>query len=141
VKGSIRLVPVALATLAIAGLPFSVVAWAQSPTAPVVAPTAVAAATAAVNAAPSVDLRVSYHSRAVGVDGVQRDTRYANIMHRRPGRVWLERELPLNVRDSLVHGHKAAHGPHAGHAHDEAQGAPLLVDREASGKDAARQSG
>lgn len=125
----------ALTALATVCLALCSTAQAQSPTAPVTTLAAVNATTAAVNAAPAIDLRVSYHSRSVGVDGVQRDTRYANLMSRRPGRVWLERDIPANVRESLAHGHEHAHGPHAGHAHDEAQGAPLMVDRDASGRE------
>jgi hypothetical protein len=94
---------------------------------------AVARTTAAVDAAPPVRLRLSYHTMAIGNDGVQRDTRYANTMVRRPGRVWVERDLPAVLRDSVSHGHEHAHGPHAGHAHDEAQGAPLQVHRNADG--------
>jgi hypothetical protein len=117
-------------------------AGAQSPKADPAAPaagaapadaTAVARTTAAVDAAPPVRLRLQYHTMAIGNDGVQRDTRYANTMVRRPGRVWVERDLPAAVRDVASHGHAHAHGPHAGHAHDEAQGAPLQVRRDADG--------
>lgn len=109
---------------------------AQSPTGAAAESSAVAAATWAVNAAPSVALRVTYHAKSTGLDGVQRDTRYANLMVRGPGRVWLEREMPPSVRESLSHDHVTAHGPHAAHAHDdEAQGAPLFLEREVSGKE------
>ncbi len=85
--------------------------------------------------APPTQLRLSYHTMAIGSDGVQRDTRYANVMVRRPGRVWIERDLPAVLRDSAGHGHEHAHGPQAGHAHDEAQGAPLQIHRDAEGKE------
>jgi hypothetical protein len=94
---------------------------------------AVAAVSAAVEAAPEVDLRVVYDSRTIGSDGVERTTRYANKVYRRKGSVWTERDLPAAVRESASHGHEHAHGPQAGHAHDEAQGAPLRVTRRADG--------
>ncbi len=92
-----------------------------------------ATVTAAVNKAPELNLRVSYFTRTVGNDGVQRDTRYTNRMYRRQGMVWTEREMPAGLKESLTHGHEHGHGPHAGHAHDEAQGAPLRVRRDADG--------
>lgn len=105
--------------------------------APAVAPDAgaatVTATTAAVDAAPEVDLRVVYDSRTVGSDGVRRETHYVNRVYRRKGSVWTERELPANVRESASHGHDHGHGPQAGHAHDEAQGAPLRVTRRPDG--------
>ena len=105
--------------------------------APAVAPDAgdatFAATTAAVDATPEVDLRVAYDSRTVGSDGVRRETHYVNRVYRRKGSVWTERELPANVRESASHGHDHGHGPQAGHAHDEAQGAPLRVTRRADG--------
>ena len=96
---------------------------------------AVAATTAAVESAPAVDLRLTYYNRVVGNDGVQRESRYTNLMYRRKGSVWTERELPAGLRESLAHDHTHAHGPHAGHAHDEAQGAPLRVSRAADGRE------
>jgi hypothetical protein len=95
----------------------------------------VAATTAAVDAAPEVDLRVAYDSRTVGSDGVRRETHHVNRVYRRKGSVWTERELPANVRESASHGHDHGHGPQAGHAHDEAQGAPLRVTRRADGSE------
>lgn len=88
---------------------------------------------AAVAATPEANLRLSYYTRTIGTDGVQRENRYNTLMYRRAGLVWSERELPAALRESLKHGHAEAHGPHAGHAHNEAQGAPLLVRRDASG--------
>ncbi len=92
-----------------------------------------AARAAAVAATPEANLRLSYYTRTIGTDGVQRENRYSTLMYRRAGLVWTERELPAALRESLQHGHEKAHGPHAGHAHNEAQGAPLLVQRDASG--------
>ncbi|AHG19564.2 hypothetical protein Z042_08035 [Chania multitudinisentens RB-25] len=80
--------------------------------------------------APAVNLRLSYENRAIGHDGIIRDSRYTDLMYRRPGLVWIERELPAGVRESQEHGHEQA-SPHAGHAHAEAQGAPLLIQRDA----------
>ncbi|MBO0941715.1 hypothetical protein [Acidovorax temperans] len=96
-------------------------------------PASVAATTAAVAAAPALNLRVSYFTRSIGNDGVQRDTRHTNRLVRQPGTVWTERELPAALSESVTHGHAHSHGPHAGHAHDEAQGAPLRVSRAADG--------
>ncbi|PZQ78178.1 MAG: hypothetical protein DI563_01120 [Variovorax paradoxus] len=95
----------------------------------------VAATTTAVEAAPEVNLRVTHVSRSIGVDGVERESRYTNRVFRRTAMVWTERELPEGLRKSLDHGHSHAHGPHAGHAHDEAQGAPLRVTRDRDGKE------
>ena len=103
--------------------------------APVVAAsaTSVAATTAAVKATPPVDLRVTYFTRVVGQDGVERSATHTNRVYRRVGSVWTERELPKALRDSQSHGHDEHKGPHAGHAHDEANGAPLRVSRADDG--------
>ena len=98
-------------------------------------PAAVQAATAAMKAAPPIDLRVTYHTRAIGRDGVLRQTTHTNHVHRRVGMVWTERELPAALRQSQGHGHDHSHGPHAGHAHDEANGAPLRVSRSDDGQE------
>ncbi|WP_197091784.1 hypothetical protein [Serratia oryzae] len=81
--------------------------------------------------APAVNLRLSYENRSIGHDGIQRDSRYTDLMYRRAGLVWIERELPQSVRASAAHGHDDSASPHAGHAHSEAQGAPLLIRRDA----------
>ncbi|MFT3814042.1 MAG: hypothetical protein QM740_11765 [Acidovorax sp.] len=107
------------------------------------APTAVQAATAAMKAAPPVDLRVTYQTRTIGRDGVLRQTTHTNHVHRRVGLVWTEREMPAALLESQGHGHEHGHehghdggpGPHAGHAHDEATGAPLLVRRGDDGQE------
>ncbi len=98
-------------------------------------PASIAATTAAVNAAPEQNLRITYYTRSIGNDGVQRETRHTNRMYRRTGTVWTEREMPAALAESQSHGHSHAHGPHAGHAHDEAQGAPLRVSRDAQGQE------
>jgi hypothetical protein len=95
---------------------------------------AIAQVTAAVDTTPSVALRLAYENRSIGTDGVTRDSRHADLMFRDKATVWIERELPAALRDSEHEGHQAAHGPHAGHAHDEAQGAPLLIQRQPDGK-------
>jgi hypothetical protein len=88
---------------------------------------------AAVAAAPGVTLRLSYENRSIGNDGVTRDSRHSDLMVRRAGVVWIERELPAVLRENESHGHTHAPGPHAGHAHNDAQGAPLLLRRGADG--------
>jgi hypothetical protein len=95
---------------------------------------ATAQVTSAVDTTPSVALRLAYENRSIGTDGVTRDSRHADLMFRDKATVWIERELPAALRDSEHEGHQAAHGPHAGHAHDEAQGAPLLIQRQPDGK-------
>ena len=95
----------------------------------------VQAATAAMKAAPPVDLRVTYHTRAIGRDGVLRQSTHTNRVHRRVGMVWTEREMPTALLQSQGHGHEHDHGPHAGHAHDEANGAPLRVSRGDDGQE------
>ncbi|WP_072010798.1 MULTISPECIES: hypothetical protein [unclassified Serratia (in: enterobacteria)] len=82
--------------------------------------------------APAVNLRLNYENRSIGHDGITRDSRYTDLMYRRAGLVWIERELPESVRESAAHGHEDNASPHAGHAHSEAQGAPLLVRRDAA---------
>ena len=126
-----------LAGLANAGpaLALGAVNGAAEPAARAASPAAVAAVTAAVAATPEANLRVSYHTRQIGSDGVERETRHVNRVYRRAGMVWTERELPAALAASQSHGHAHAHGPHAGHAHDEAQGAPLRVSRDAEGRE------
>lgn len=105
------------------------------PAAPTRAAATAAATTAAVHAAPELNLRVTHLSRSIGNDGVTRETRHTNRLFRRQAMVWIERELPDGLRQSLNHGHSHAHGPHAGHAHDEAQGAPLRLTRAPDGQE------
>ncbi|PZU37073.1 hypothetical protein [Diaphorobacter nitroreducens] len=114
-------------------LPLAASAQPAPPTQGAAAP--VQAATAAMRAAPPVDLRVTYHTRTIGRDGVLRQATHTNHVHRRVGMVWTERELPAALLQSQGHGHDHDHGPHAGHAHDEANGAPLLVRRSDDGQE------
>jgi hypothetical protein len=81
--------------------------------------------------APALNLRLSYENHSIGHDGVIRDSRYTDLMYRRPNMVWIERELPESVRESEANGHDHAF-PYGGHAHDAAQGAPLLIKRDAA---------
>jgi hypothetical protein len=124
--------------LAAALLACSVTAtWAAEPAkaAPAAsASDAVARATAAVQAAPEADLRITYEAMSIGSDGVQRSSVYTNRVFRRKGQLWIEREMPAALRQSQDHGHDHAHGPHAGHAHDEARAAPLSIRRADDGK-------
>lgn len=113
-------------------------AAAESAVAPAAKPS-VQATTAAVKATPPADLRVTYYTRSIGHDGVLRETTHTNRVYRRTsdqgGWVWTERELPEALRQSEGHGHEHRHGPHAGHAHDEANGAPLRVSRGDDGQE------
>lgn len=118
----------ALATSSLAAEPAKAAAPAAS------ASDAVARTTAAVQATPEADLRITYEAMSVGSDGVQRSSIYTNRVYRRKAQLWIEREMPAALRQSQDHGHDHAHGPHAGHAHDEARGAPLSVRRADDGK-------
>lgn len=88
----------------------------------------------AIQAAPEADLRITYHTMSIGSDGVRRDSEYTNRVFRRPGQLWVERELPEALLHSQSHGHEHPHGPHAGHAHDDARGAPLFIQRAPDGQ-------
>lgn len=130
-----------LGALACAGTALAQPSSAPSQSATAATPDAAAlkSAQAAIAAAPPVDLLISYHSRTIGKDGVTREASWSQRMHRRQGLVWLEREMPEALRRSQAHGHDhAADHAHAGHAHDDAQNAPLLVTRDAQGQDRVR---
>jgi hypothetical protein len=45
-------------------------------------------------AAPPLDLRIQYYSKAITPEGVTREVRYEETMLRRPGHVWVARVLP-----------------------------------------------
>ncbi|WP_200379221.1 hypothetical protein, partial [Rubrivivax gelatinosus] len=79
--------------------------------------------------APGLSLRLTHTSLSIGSDGVTRQTRYQDRMVRRANVVWLERELPPALAEHEAHAGPEHTGPHAGHAHDEARGAPLLLRR------------
>lgn len=96
--------------------------------------TATATATSSIQAAPQVDLRITYQTMSIGRDGVRRDSEYSNRVYRRNGQLWIEREMPAARLSSNEHGHEHAQGPHTGHAHDEARGAPLSLKRADDGK-------
>ncbi|THT96174.1 hypothetical protein E9531_16540 [Lampropedia puyangensis] len=85
--------------------------------------------------APPVHLLLSYHTMNIGSDGVQREASYTKRMHRVGQRIWIEKDTPQALRDSLAHGHGGNQntGPHAGHAHTLAQEAPLMVQKDADG--------
>lgn len=113
----------------------ALLALALAPSAFAAGPTpATAAMAAAEPLAPNLHLRLRYETRAIGRDGVQRDSVHTDRMVRGDNVVWIERELPAALRESEAHGHRHTPGPHAGHAHDEAQGAPLLVRNDAQGQ-------
>lgn len=104
--------------------------WAH---APVLASTA---ETSALQAAPDVQLRLNYRTMNIGSDGVQREASYTKIMYREGQRIWIEKDQPQSLRDSLAHGHGGSTntGPHAGHAHTLAQEAPIMVQRSDTGE-------
>ncbi|MGJ7562363.1 hypothetical protein ACSFBM_00760 [Variovorax sp. GB1R11] len=84
-------------------------------------------------AAPDQNLRISHHVMSIGKDGVQRESRYADLMFRRAGTVWIERELPPVLRAD--HDHEAREGRvHIGHSHADTTAAPLWLRRDAAGK-------
>lgn len=121
------------------GIAVCTTAYAQTApaTLPTSAKTAVPAATPqrgslSAATAPGLNLRLSYETRSVGKDGITRNSHYSDLMYRRPNMVWVERELPVALRESEAHEHlhEKVQGPHAGHAHNAAQGAPLLVERD-----------
>ncbi|WP_261803261.1 hypothetical protein [Variovorax sp. PAMC26660] len=92
-----------------------------------------AASAAGDAAAPDQNLRIQHHVMSIGKDGVQRESRYADLMFRRAGSVWVERELPPALRDD--HDQEAREGKvHIGHAHADNTAAPLWVRRDAAGK-------
>ena len=92
------------------------------------------AASAAGDAeAPDQNLRIQHHVLTIGKDGVQRESRYADLMFRRAGTVWIERELPPALRAD--HDHEATEGKvHIGHSHADNTAAPLWLSRDQAGK-------
>ncbi|MDH5858654.1 hypothetical protein E8K88_09840 [Lampropedia aestuarii] len=109
--------------------------WGHAPVAASAAATA-AQAEAALQAAPDVQLRLNYRTMNIGSDGVQREASYTKIMYREGQRIWIEKDQPQALRDSLAHGHGGTTntGPHAGHAHTLAQEAPIMVQRSDTGE-------
>ncbi|SOD30159.1 hypothetical protein SAMN05518800_5765 [Variovorax sp. YR752] len=92
-----------------------------------------AASAAGDAAAPDQNLRIQHHVLTIGKDGVQRESRYADLMFRRAGTVWIERELPPALRAD--HDHEASEGKvHIGHSHADNTAAPLWLRRDAAGK-------
>lgn len=90
---------------------------------------------------PDLNLRIERYASSIGSDGVQRETRYADLMYRRADLVWIERDYPAALRASVEHGHddgQAGQDPHAGHSHANTTGSPLWVRRDAAGKDQVR---
>ncbi|MEC5163870.1 hypothetical protein ACFDR9_004330 [Janthinobacterium sp. CG_23.3] len=66
--------------------------------------------------APDLDLTIQYYSRAQTAEGVTRESRYEEVMLRRPGHVWIERVLPKAAAAPL--GKKVGFKP-AQHEHKE----------------------
>jgi len=75
---------------------------------------------AATPAAPPLDLRIQYYSKAITPEGVTREVRYEETMLRRPGHVWVTRVLPPQA----VTTHAADHD-HSVHKHFN----PVLLPR------------
>lgn len=90
---------------------------------------------AVLQEAPAVHLSLRYRTMNIGSDGVQREASYAKTMHRVGQRIWIEKDQPQALRESLGHGHGVIRnlGSHAGHAHSLAQEAPLMVQRDERG--------
>ncbi|WP_296556922.1 hypothetical protein [Pigmentiphaga sp.] len=93
-------------------------------------------------AAPDLNLRIERYASSTGRDGVQRESRYTDLMVRRAGSVWIERDFPAALRASDEHGHDAHEQggpePHAGHSHADTVGSPLWLQRDTAGKVAVR---
>ncbi len=106
----------------LASLPALVSAAGQTPESPAAA-------------APDLNLRIERYASSIGRDGVQRESRYADLMYRRAGMIWIERDFPAALRANDEHGHEhEAQGPHANHAHAGTAGSPLWLQRDAAGK-------
>lgn len=60
------------------------------------------------HAAPDLDLRIAYYSRAVTAEGVTREARFEETMLRRAGHVWTERVLPPQPPAHAEHAHGQA---------------------------------
>lgn len=78
-------------------------------------------APAATPAAPPLDLRIQYYSKAISPEGVTREVRYEETMLRRPGHVWVSRILPPQAAAAA----QAADHEHSVHKHFN----PVLLPR------------
>jgi len=98
------------------------------------AASAVCARAAPAADAPDQNLRIRHYAMSIGKDGVQRESSHTDLMFRRAGMVWVEREIPSALREA--HEHDAGHDAvHIGHAHADTTAAPLWVKRgDAGGK-------
>ncbi|WP_230410135.1 hypothetical protein [Undibacterium rugosum] len=61
------------------------------------------------NTAPALDLRINYYNKILTPEGVTKETRYEEIMLRRPGHVWIERILPKQSNAHLTESAEKGH--------------------------------
>ena len=71
-------------------------------------------------AAPPLDLRIRYYSKAITPEGVTREVRYEEAMLRRPGHVWVTRVVPQQAAAAQATDHE-----HSVHKHFN----PVLLPR------------
>lgn len=84
---------------------------------------------------PSLDALVTYESRSVTHAGVTEMRRFSNRLIRRPGHVWLERDLPAAPAGGLSHvGHDRQGTTVASHRHFDFELASQHLTRTADGK-------
>ena len=91
-------------------------------------------------APPDLNLRIERYASSIGSDGVQRETRYADLMYRRADMVWIERDYPAALRQRGTWTRRRTSGPGSACRpfpckHD---GLALWVQRDAAGKDQVR---
>ena len=94
----------------------------------------VTSAAAQVTDLPSLDALVTYESRSVTHAGVTEMRRFSNRLIRRPGHVWLERDLPVAPAGKISHvGHDGKGAVVAGHRHFDFELASQHLTRSADG--------
>ena len=62
-------------------------------------------------APPDLNLRIERYASSIGSDGVQRETRYADLMYRRADMVWIERDYPAALRQRGTWTRRRTSGP------------------------------
>ena len=75
------------------------------------APEPAPAAPAPALPAPDLNLRIERYASSIGSDGVQRETRYADLMYRRADLVWIERDYPAALRQRGTWTRRRTSGP------------------------------
>ena len=86
-------------------------------------------AAGSAQATPLTALRVEHQMSSLGIDGIQRDMRFAERVYRQGDRVWIARELP----PASAHAEHDAANAHAGHKHADTDTAPRWIERDAKG--------